>query len=81
MGVFDLETKASLFLGPFDVEGYDGGRSFVEWSPDEKYLTINNFGKEFIWVAAIDGSYTYFIEGGENPSWNPVAEWLSYIAL
>jgi Tol biopolymer transport system component len=79
VGLFDLKEQTSQFLYPYDVEGFDGGRSLLYWSPDEKHLVIDNFGKELWWMLAVDGTEEFFSEEWSTckPTWSPDGRWLA----
>jgi hypothetical protein len=80
IGIFNLQKRTLKWLYPYEVEGFDGGRSEVYWSPDEKYLALHNFGKDLLWILAIDGASERFIQSASTAVWNPKGKWLAYVA-
>jgi len=67
--VFDFQNKTSRFLFPYQVEGYDGGRSWIIWAPDEQSVILDNFSLDLIWNIPIDGSQSSPIKF--VPKWSP----------
>jgi Tol biopolymer transport system component len=78
IGVFNLRTHSSQFLFPYEIEGFDGGRSYIVWSLDEEHVAVWNFGKDLLWVLSVDGTEKNFVEPAGNPVWSPNGKWLAY---
>jgi hypothetical protein len=80
IGIFDLTNRTAIILQDYLVEGFDGGRSWLFWSPDEDYIVLDNFGWNLLGVIPIDGSETNIIEPAGDPAWSPTSQWLAYRA-
>ncbi len=80
IGIFDLKNRTSRFLYPYEVEGFDGGRSYIEWNSGEEYIAVSNFGKELLWILSVSGTEKYFFEHATNPVWSPDGRWLAYVS-
>lgn len=78
IGVFNLQDHSSQFLFPYEVEGFDGGRSYVVWSSDEKHFAVWNFGKDLMWVLAVNETGPRLTESASNPVWSPNGKLLAY---
>jgi hypothetical protein len=78
VGVFNFQDHTSQFLFPYEIEGFDGGRSYIVWSTDNKRFAVWNFGEDLMWVLSADGTDTYFEEPAGNPIWSPNGQWLAY---
>ncbi len=76
--IFNLQNQTSRFLFPYEIEGFDGGRSYIVWSADNKHFAVSNFGKELMWVLSVDGTNTCFEEPAGKPLWSPNGQWLAY---
>ena len=78
IGVFNLQDRSSRFLFPYEVEGFDGGRSYIVWSSDEKHFAVWNFGKDLMWVLAVNEIGPRLTESASNPVWSPNGKLLVY---
>ncbi len=78
VGIFDLDGRTSRFLYPYEIEGFDGGRSFIRWSSDEKHMAVENFGKDLLWILDTQGTMKYGSNSAGNPVWSPDGQWLAY---
>jgi WD40 repeat protein len=78
IGIFNLQAHSSQFLLPYEIEGFDGGRSYIVWSSDEEHLAVWNFGKDLLWVLSVDGTEKHFAEPAGHPVWSPNGKWLAY---
>jgi Tol biopolymer transport system component len=77
IGVFDFQTKTSQFLYPYQVEGHDGGRSWIFWNPDEKSIILDNYSLDLMWNVSIDGTKSTSIKF--IPRWNPDGNLFAYL--
>ena len=83
VGLFDMENRTSRFLYPLEVEGFDGGRSLVYWTPDQKHLALWNHGRDLLWIMAIDGTVKFYgpshsLHEVRTFPWNSAGQWLVY---
>jgi hypothetical protein len=77
IGVFDLDDLSSRLLYPFEIEGMDGGRAFLIWSPDEEYIVIDNWAIDYRRIISVDGEEIYKVEF--RPVWNTDGSQYAYL--
>jgi Tol biopolymer transport system component len=81
IGLFDLRDRNSQFLFPYEVEGFDGGRSIIYWNPNQEHIAVWNHGRDLLWIFSTSGTVElkgeahslYSIQGSP---WNASGEWL-----
>jgi hypothetical protein len=78
VGIFDLVNKTANILRDYPVEGYDGGRGWLDWSPDEQYLLLSNPAFDKLWLFSSGGELVAEMQGSYYPTWSPDSQWLAY---